>query len=114
MTNKIIGWLLLFLGVAVIAYSLYSSFSVFTAKKPVPEIFSVEQLELEEKLEPQQGLEAQAEEMIRKELERMIPIDFLPQFFNLISWSLLAGILIFGGSKIAGLGIKLIKIKNEG
>ena len=108
-TNKIIGWLLLFLGVAIIFYSLYSSFNIFTAKTAVPEFFSLP-LSQEIEREIKSGdLQAQAEEMIRGQLKEMIPVDFLPRLFNLISWSLLAGILIFGGSQIANLGVKLVK-----
>jgi hypothetical protein len=33
----------------------------------------------------------------------------LPKLLNLLSWSIFAGILIFAGAQIAGLGIKLIK-----
>ena len=107
MTNKIAGWLLLFLGVAVISFGLYSSYNIFTAKTEAPEIFSVARSELD--LGSSQDLEAQTEEMIREYIQEMIPADSLPQLFNLISWSLLAGILIFGGAQIAGLGVKLLK-----
>ena len=108
-TNKIAGWLLLFLGVAIIFYSLYSSFNIFTAKTAVPEIFSIPLSQEIEKEIKSGDVQAQAEEMIKGQLKEMIPVDFLPGLFNLISWSILAGILIFGGSQIANLGIKLIR-----
>jgi hypothetical protein len=38
-----------------------------------------------------------------------MPSDFMPLLFNLIAWSIFAGILIFSGAQIAGLGIKLLK-----
>lgn len=110
--NKIVGFLLLFLGIAIIFYSLYSSFNIFTAKASAPEIFSIsldQETEREEELKLKQDLEAQMEETIRKQLREVIPADFLPKLFNLISWSILAGILIFGGAQISNLGIKLIK-----
>jgi len=107
--NKIVGWFLLALGVAIIFYSLYSSFNIFTAKAPFPEIFSLEQKGGTEKVSSQGDTQAQMEEMIRGQLQEMIPVDFLPKLFNLISWSLLAGLLIFGGAQIANLGIKLVK-----
>jgi len=107
-TNKIIGYLLLFMGIAIIFYSLYSSLNVFTNKAPVPEIFPLS-LETETGIGTKNDLQAQAEEVIRGQLKEMIPVDFLPRLFNLISWSILVGILIFGGAQISNLGIKLIK-----
>lgn len=38
--NKIAGWALLFLGIAVIFWGIYSSYGIFTAKQNVPEVFS--------------------------------------------------------------------------
>lgn len=107
--NKIIGWFLLILGVAIISYTLYYSFGVFTNRISIPEIFTVNQEEERELTGTKQDLQEQAEEIIREQLKEIIPADFLLQLFNLISWSLLSGILIFGGSQIANLGIKLIK-----
>jgi len=109
MTNKISGWVFLILGVAIILYGLYSSFNIFTNRTPAPEIFPVNQEEQQKTTGTGQDLQAQTEEMIREQIKGIIPIDFLPRLFNLISWSLLAGVLIFGGSQIANLGIKLVK-----
>jgi len=111
MARKIFGWVLLIAGLLIIFWSLYSSFNIFTGKTPAPEIFKIE--EKKEVLLPQKGevqdLQAQLEKMIGEQLKEMLPIDFLPKLFNLIVWSILAGILIFGGAQIASLGIKLIK-----
>jgi len=109
MTNKIGGWLLLILGVAIVLYSLYSSFSIFTNRTSAPEIFPIIQEEQQKTNITGQDPQAQAEEMMREQIKGIIPVDFLPRLFNLISWSLLAGVLIFGGSQIANLGIKLVK-----
>ncbi len=104
---KIFGWILLLAGLAIIVYPLYSSYSIFTAQKPAPEIF-----EIVEEESPQQG-EGQMEEMIEEQLKgvigKMLPADSIPKLLNLMSWSIFAGILIFGGSKISGLGIRLIR-----
>lgn len=109
--NKITGYLLLVLGVVIILFSLYYSFNIFTAKTPAPEVFPAiwNEEESEKELKPEGDVQAQAEKMVKEQLKEIIPIGYLPKLFNLISWSLLAGILIFGGSKISGLGIKLMK-----
>ncbi len=38
--DKIAGWALLFLGIVVIFWGIYSSYRIFTAKENVPEVFS--------------------------------------------------------------------------
>jgi hypothetical protein len=115
--TKIFGWLFLIGGILLIAYSLFSSYNIFTGKSPAPEIFKVE--EKTEMVLPQKekagDLAAQAEktagEEFQKQFQKMIPAGSVPQLLNLISWSILAGILIFGGAQISGLGIGLIKVK---
>lgn len=110
--QKFIGWALLFAGVAIIFWSLYSSYNIFSNKVPAPEIFKIE----EEKAVSQkkaQGLEAQMEEkvkeMLGEQFKAILPADSIPKLLNLISWSVLAGILIFGGSQLAGVGIRLLR-----
>lgn len=112
--QKFFGWALLFIGVAIIFWSLHSSYNIFTAKVTAPEIFKAAQKEVA--LAPKgkvQGLEAQLEakvqEMIGEQLKEILPAEAIPKLFNLIAWSIFAGILIFGGAQIAGLGIKLLK-----
>jgi len=107
MIKKILGLILLIAGIVVIFYSLYSSFNIFTGKTAAPEIFKIEQSLSQ--TGAAQGIQAQFQQMIDEQLKGMIPADSMPTLFNLISWSILAGILIFGGAQTAGLGIKLIK-----
>ena len=107
MIKKTLGLILFFLGIAIILYTLYSSFNIFTAKAAPPEIFKI--TEQTPSAEGAQGLEAQLQEMINEQLRGIIPVDSIPTLLNLIAWSILAGILIFGGAQISSLGIKLIK-----
>jgi len=106
MIKKILGLILLFVGLIIILYSLYSSFNIFTAKTSAPEIFKTEIVPSQKNGE---GLEAQVQQMIGEQLKGMLPANSIPQLLNLISWSIFAGILIFGGTQITTLGIKLIK-----
>lgn len=113
--TKIIGWLTFIGGIAIIVFTLYSSYNIFTGKTPVPEFFKTEKgIEINET--PQGGLPTSAEElqqqlgqMINEQLKGILPMESLNKIFNLGIWSILAGILIFGGSQIAGLGIRLLK-----
>jgi len=108
------GWFLLVFGMGIILWTLYSSFNVFTGKTPVPEIFKIEKkveipLPAQAPKTPQAQMEKIFQEQIQEQMKGMLPSDVLPRLLNLISWSIFAGIMIFGGSQVASLGIKLIK-----
>lgn len=105
MIKKILGLVLLFLGLAVIFYAIYSSFNIFTGRIAAPEIFK-EQITAQSS--GTQDVQAQIQNMLEEQLKGLLPVGSLTTIFNLVSWSVFAGILIFGGAQIAGLGIKLI------
>jgi len=124
--RKIIGWLLLLVGLIIIFYSLFTSYNIFTGKSLGPTVFKMPE---KETVLPQKGkdqaLEGQGEEsklssspfaaaremeeMIGEQLKGMLPLDFIPKLLNLLSWSIMAGIMIFAGTQISSLGIRLIK-----
>ena len=112
--QKFSGWILLMAGLIIIGWSLYSSFNIFTAKTIAPQIFQIEKKVIEA---PSPGkipttpteFQKEIEKMVGEQLKEMFPAEILPKLLNLISWSIFAGILIFAGAKISGLGIKLIK-----
>lgn len=109
--TKIFGWCLLIAGIILIAWTMLSTYNIFTGKTPAPEIFKVTEVK-KEKVLPKgtfDNIQAQMEKMIAEQLKGILPVETTPRLLNLISWSILAGILIFGGNQIANLGIKLIK-----
>ena len=107
--KKILGIVLLLTGLVVIIYSLYSSYVIFTAKKEAPVVFEIsEQLSAVQKGNSQ-DIQAQMEKVISEQLKGILPVDSITELFNLIAWSIFAGILIFGGAQISSLGIKLLK-----
>jgi len=113
--KKIIGWILLVFGLIIIFWVLYSSYNIFMAKVPAPEIFKMEKKEQikpgENKATPISSEEPQEEmeRIIKEQIKNIIPSDSLAKLLNLISWSIFAGILVFGGSRISGLGIRLMR-----
>jgi len=123
MIKKIIGWALLFLGVAIIVWSLWSSVNIFTGKKLAPEIFKSSQQETQSEApkdassqkkslsqeQHQQQAQQEMQKGIVEGLGKMLPIDALTKFFNLGAWLILVWILIMGGGKISGIGIQLLK-----
>ena len=124
--KKIFGWLLLFMGLAIMFYGIYASFNIFTAKNTAPEIFV--SATAGEQILPQENAEAKGislpfigeiptresaqidmQEIMGEQMKSIMPANSLPLLFNLMAWSIFAGISIFGGAQIAGLGIKLLK-----
>jgi len=112
--TKIFGWILLLAGILIIFWALYSSYNIFTGKSAMPEIFSsAAESYGGSSVAPGVGkemeIQAQMKEMIGEQLKGFIPLDTIPKILNLAIWSMLAGILIFGGAQISNLGIKLIR-----
>ncbi len=118
--KKIIGWFLLVLGITIIGWVILISYQFFTAQKPAPEVFKMQQKESSTPqstqketttLSPEKMQEKMLQEMqktISERLKEMVPFNFVVKLFNLISWSIFAGILIFAGGKISEIGTKLL------
>ncbi len=114
MAIKLSGWVLLITGIAIIGWTLFSSYNIFTAKTAAPEIFVIEEKIEIAAPETEKGIlniQTQIEKIIDKKLDGIIPPNFMSKILNLIAWSIFAFILIFGGSQISILGIKLIKCR---
>jgi len=105
-TTKLIGWLVFLIGISVIIFTIYSTYNIFTGKLSAPSIiiFDVEKTQESALTDPDQ-----IGQMISEQLGNLLPLDSLPLILNLVVWTIGAGVLIFGGTQIAGLGIKLIK-----
>lgn len=108
---KITGYLLLFTGLAIIIFSVYSTYNIFVGKVVPPDLFSLVQKDttLEEETKENLKLEEQVENILTEKIREIFPTEFLVRLLNLGSWTLLASILIFAGNQIAGLGIKLLR-----
>lgn len=107
-TTKIFGWLLLVFGVLIIVFSLFSSWNIFSGKSQPPQIFESGKAT---SLSPtgQTKAEQMIQEELQKQFQKIIPADSISQLLNLLSWSILAGIFIFGGGQISGIGVRLLK-----
>jgi len=106
-TEKIIGIVLLIAGLALIGYTLFLSFLFFTGSAMPPEIFIVP---ISESSSIMQGIsQDNFEDAIPQLLENFLPSGTIPQMLNFAIWSVFAGVLIFAGSQISSLGVKLMK-----
>ncbi|MEA3452829.1 MAG: hypothetical protein U9Q96_00640 [Patescibacteria group bacterium] len=115
--NKIFGGILLILGILIILWGLYSSYSIFKGNAILPEVFkSSEIAEVETSTNKSDSINLTPEEIqknmedaVGEQLAKMFPAGVFLKLLNLISWSIFAWILITGGGKIAFLGIKMLK-----
>jgi len=117
--NKIFGGILLVLGIFIILWGLYSSYSIFKGNAVLPQVFRSDELITEEPLSEESGndslgltpeeIQKNMEEAVGDQLARIFPPGVFLKLLNLISWSIFAWILILGGGKIAFLGIKMLK-----
>ena len=106
MANKLLGYILLAVGLVLIGWSLWQSYQIFTGNAASPAIFKPQAQQVRQ---PQSGdLQAQFQQQVATEIGKSIPQDAIANALNLLSWSVLAGILVFGGTSIASLGIRLI------
>ena len=104
-TTKIIGYVLLIIGILLIAIPLWQTYNIFTGKSMPAQVFMRPQaLTVNNNVSV---LDIQGQ--VQNALIKVIPIDFIDNTLNLVSWLILGWILIYGGGKIAEIGVKLIK-----
>src|SRR3989338_6456231 len=111
--KKPIGWVLIVLGLGLVLWALWSSFQMFSGKTAAPEIFNEEPAQISKAPAGKSNdLQAQAQEIlnqtVQEQLKAFLPAHSLPKLLNLLSWSIFAGIAIFGGGQIAVIGAKLL------
>ncbi len=124
--SKIIGWVLLVIGLSLIAWSVYSSVLIFTNAKEAPQIFKLpasqgaqcpqcptvisDQTKTQQQIEELQSqINKMIEGQLKEQISAIIPPELIYRIFNLVAWVFFAGLLIFAGSQIANLGAKLMK-----
>jgi hypothetical protein len=103
-TKKIVGCVLLLAGILLIVLPLWQTFNIFTGKATPSQVFKKPiALQVNQQVS---ALDIQGQ--IQNALIKIIPIDFIDNILNLITWLLLMWILIYGGGKIAEIGVKLL------
>ena len=104
-THKTIGYILLIIGLLLIVLPLWQTYNIFTGKTLPAQIFMKPvALTIDKNISP-----TDIQGQIQNALIKIIPIDSINNALNLTSWLLLMYILIYGGGKIADIGVKLIK-----
>ena len=103
-TNKIIGYILLIIGVLLIVLPLWQTYGIFTGKAIPAQVFTKPiSFKVNQNVS---ALDIQGQ--IQNALIKILPIDSIDNALNLVTWLLLMWILIYGGGKIAEIGVKLL------
>ena len=79
---------------------------------PAPELFVTSQENtVESSFSPGslEDLQNQLPDLLGQQLKGLLPVNIIPQMLNLAVWSMFAGLLLLGGSLVAGIGVKLLK-----
>lgn len=118
----ILGISLLIVGVFVIGYPMFVSWQIVEGKREIPYFFKEEVKEEGYKngtinnlnnnlneISPSE-IEGKMQNIVERELSKLLPVKDITQLLNLIAWSIIAAIFIFGGGQIAQLGIKLFRV----
>ena len=122
-TEKIIGYVLLVVGIGIIISSAFSVYQVFTGQKTPPQVVSFEapsitlpgqqafEIELPEGMELPEGVslpKTSASQGKPQEL-KILPDEMINQISNMSLHFLLMGFLVSVGAKIASIGTKMAK-----
>lgn len=91
--SKLIGYILLALGVALILFSIAEMFNVYSGSSPPPKLVNFSNITF-----PANGTNI-----------TLIQGNQLSQFPNLIFWLLLMWFALLAGGKIASLGVSMVK-----
>lgn len=92
----------------MILWGVWESWQIFSAKKPAPEVFTIEVGDKKIEEPVPKGPEGQVQGIIKEQLKEILPLEDVQKSFNLLSWSVFMFILIAAGGKIATVGTRLI------
>lgn len=102
--NKIAGYVLLAIGLVMIILPIWHTYNIFTGKTAPAQVFTrPPSLTVEKNIS---ALDIQGQ--LQNALIKILPIDFINNTLNLATWLALMWILIYGGGKIADIGVKLL------
>jgi len=104
-TSKIAGIVLLTVGVLLIIIPLLQTYNILTGRGVPPQVFvSPEPVKIDKNVGV---LDVQGQ--VQNAVIKVLPVGLINNTLNLTTWLLLMWILMYGGGKIADIGVKLLK-----
>ncbi len=107
--NKIFGYILIIAGLLLIILPLWQTYAIFTGRSLPAQIF-MKPLSL--KVNDNISI-TDVQGQVQNALIKVLPIDLINNTLNLVSWLILVWILIYGGGKIAEIGVKLVNGRKQ-
>lgn len=101
--NRVLGYVLVFAGLALIAVPLFQVFNVLAANSLPPELIKMPAVELNGGAN-QMDIQRQIEDAFQKAM----PLDLIYKTLNAVMWAFLLAVFIFGGKQVALIGVKLL------
>jgi hypothetical protein len=95
--SKMVGWVLLVVGLILIVFAVYFMFRVFTGATAPPAIFNMKSITMP----TGEGTSANNVELV--------PGGAVSLVINMLIWAVLMYFVASAGSRIGGLGVKLIR-----
>jgi hypothetical protein len=120
-SQKTAGWITVLAGLLFIFLSVYYSWLFFTAKADFPPVFKPEQKTTAAKtalpassgtMDPA-AIQALTQQAMNQAVADAIPADTIAKLLNIASWSMFGFFLVFSGSYVSGIGIKLLSAKEK-
>jgi hypothetical protein len=103
--NKTIGYALIIVGLLLIILPLWQTYNIFTGNATPAEVFkNPASLDVDPNVS---AFDAQGQ--MQNALIKILPIDFINNTLNLMTWMILLWVLIYGGGKLADIGVKMIR-----
>lgn len=113
MSEKIVGYVLLVLGIAIIIFSVVSVYSVLTGKSIPAQIFTTEGISLDLAALSGGGLSREQKENLAKQnistKTQLVTPELLNSPLNLMTHLFLMGFIASAGFKIAMIGTTLVR-----
>lgn len=110
--DKLVGYVMLALGVAMILFAVRSMYSVFTDRSPVPPLITVGDIGFSvPAMGPGPDVQSESKgEPVPEAREGIMLMsgDQASKAANLMLWNILMFFVAYSGSMIGGLGVKLV------
>jgi hypothetical protein len=102
---KYLGTVLILMGIFMIFYGMFFSMQIFLQEKEPPSVFKTENIFLGDLIpKVEEGSEELKQEEV--DIESIIPISDTLNVFAALSF---AALLVFGGARIASVGVSILK-----
>lgn len=116
--KRILGIILIIIGLAIFYWDISSSYYYFTAQKEFPQVFIQPAADTSNN-QPTGGstiqdqMNALVGQQINEQIKKLIPSNTVTELLNVSVWSIFAFILIYAAGKAVGMGRDFLKDARE-